>query len=254
MRSSVGGTAALIATAMLLVFLAIAEVAFADFRTVTRVVDGDTLVLDDGEKLRLIGVDTPETKDPRRPVQYFGREATNFTKQFVEGKKVRVEFDPANSATAHKDKYGRTLGYVFREDGKFLNAEIISRGFGHAYTRYPFKHASEFRALEKQARERNVGLWNDASTGAAPLRMPRLFQRKSCRQRPSTSARAAAGINTARAARRSISLSGCADAHKPTSLYTTDRQINTTPITNSIASNVRSKVSWLTRSCAFKPR
>ena len=167
MRRSVGGTAALIATAMLLVLLAIAEVAFADFRTVTRVVDGDTLVLDDGEKLRLIGVDTPETKDPRRPVQYFGREATNFTKQFVEGKKVRVEFDPANSATAHKDKYGRTLGYVFREDGKFLNAEIIRQGFGHAYTRYPFKHASEFRALEQQARERNVGLWNDASTGAA---------------------------------------------------------------------------------------
>src|SRR4051812_25435421 len=147
--------------AFLLVLIGVAERARAEFRTVTRVVDGDTLVLDHGEKLRLIGVDTPETKDPRKPVQYFGVEATNFTKQFVEGKQVRIEFDQANSATGHRDKYGRTLGYVFREDGKFLNAELISQGLGHAYTRYPFAHASEFRVLERHARDRSLGLWNN---------------------------------------------------------------------------------------------
>jgi Staphylococcal nuclease homologue len=68
---------------------------------VTRVIDGDTLELSTGEKVRLIGVDTPETKDPRKPVQYFGKEATAFTKQLVEGKPVRLEYDQQRD-----DKYG----------------------------------------------------------------------------------------------------------------------------------------------------
>lgn len=144
----------------------------AEFRTVARVVDGDTLVLDNGEKVRLVGVDTPETKDPRKPVQYFGQEATNFTKQMVEGKKVWVEFDQANAHVGHKDKYGRTLAYVFREDGKFLNAEIVSNGFGHAYTQYPFKYANEFKALERQAREQNKGLWNGNAVSTSTPRSP----------------------------------------------------------------------------------
>lgn len=146
---------------LLALLLGVSPAAFADVRTVARVVDGDTLVLDHGEKLRLIGVDTPETKDPRRPVQYFGREATDFTKQMVEGRRIRVEFDQANAATGHRDRYGRTLGYVFRdEDGVFLNAEIIRQGFGHAYTRFPFEHAREFRELERDARSHHAGLWN----------------------------------------------------------------------------------------------
>ena len=152
---------AFIAIVCLVVVGGMAKCGFAEFRTVARVVDGDTLVLDRGERVRLIGVDTPETKDPRKPVQFFGREAANFTRQMVEGKRVRLEFDQANAATGHKDKYGRTLGYVFREDGKFLNAEIVRLGFGHAYMRYPFEHAHEFRELERQARSNNAGLWND---------------------------------------------------------------------------------------------
>jgi micrococcal nuclease len=149
---------------LLALIFGVSPTAFADIRTVVRVVDGDTLVLDHGERLRLIGVDTPETKDPRRPVQYFGREASDFTKEMIEGRRVRVEFDQANAATGHKDRYGRTLGYVFRdEDGMFLNAEIIRQGFGHAYTRFPFKLAREFREHERDARSRNAGLWNDAN-------------------------------------------------------------------------------------------
>jgi endonuclease YncB( thermonuclease family) len=165
------------------------QIVYADFRTVTRVIDGDTLVLDKGEKIRLIGIDTPETKDPRKPVQYFGQEATNFTRQMVEGKKVWVEFDQANSATAHKDKYGRTLGYVFREDGKFLNAEIISQGYGQAYTKYPFKYANEFRALEQQARSRNIGLWNASAAAVASsskAAAPQVHSNKEIPQDPST--------------------------------------------------------------------
>lgn len=141
----------------------------AEYRTVQRVVDGDTLILENGERVRLIGVDTPETKHPQKPVEYFGHEASSFTKSIVEGKRVWVEFDQANTHVGHKDKYGRTLAYVFREDGKFLNAEIISQGYGHAYTQYPFKYLNEFRTLERQARDQRTGLWNTSSSSTGAL-------------------------------------------------------------------------------------
>jgi len=125
-----------------------------EWRICTRVVDGDTIILDGKERVRLIGVDTPETKHPNKPVQYFGKEAYEFTKRMVEGKKVRLEYD-----WQRKDKYGRTLAYVFLEDGTFLNAEIIKQGYGFAYTRYPFKYLEEFRKYEREAREKQRGLW-----------------------------------------------------------------------------------------------
>ncbi len=129
------------------------------YRTVRRVVDGDTLVLENKERVRLIGVDTPETKHPRKPVEYFGKEATAFTKKMVQGKRVRLEFDQANAHIRHKDRYRRTLAYVFLEDGTFLNAEIIKQGYGFAYTRFPFKYMDEFRRYQSEAREQNRGLW-----------------------------------------------------------------------------------------------
>ena len=124
------------------------------WRTCIRVVDGDTIVLDGNEKVRLIGVDTPETKDPRKPVQYFGQEAYEFTKGLVEGNKVRLKYDQTRI-----DKDGRTLAYVYLEDGTFLNAEIIKQGYGFAYTRFPFKYLEEFRQYEREARENERGLW-----------------------------------------------------------------------------------------------
>jgi len=131
------------------------------FRTVRRVVDGDTLVLENKERVRLIGVDTPETKHPRRPVEYFGKEASAFTKRMVQGKRVRLEFDQANAHLGHKDRYRRTLAYVFLEDGTFLNAEIIKQGYGFAYTRFPFKYSEEFTRYQREAREQRKGLWGN---------------------------------------------------------------------------------------------
>jgi len=133
------------------------------FRTVRRVVDGDTLVLENKERVRLIGVDTPETKHPNKPVQYYGKEATAFTKKMIQGKRVRLEFDQANAHIGHKDRYRRTLAYVFLADGIFLNAEIIKRGYGFAYTRFPFQYMEEFRRYQREAREQNRGLWRKSS-------------------------------------------------------------------------------------------
>lgn len=137
-----------------LLFLLVNVVAAQEWRICIRVIDGDTIVLDGNEIIRLIGVDTPETKAPRKPVQYFGKEAYEFTKGLVEGKKVRLEYDQERT-----DKYGRTLAYVYLEDMSFLNAEIIKQGYGFAYTQFPFKYLEQFREYEKEARENNRGLW-----------------------------------------------------------------------------------------------
>ena len=121
---------------------------------VARVIDGDTLLLSNGERVRLIGVDTPELHHPLKPVQYFAREASEFTREMAEGKRARLEYDWQN-----RDRYGRLLAYVYLEDGTFLNAEIIRQGYGFAYTKYPFRYREEFRQYEREARENGRGLW-----------------------------------------------------------------------------------------------
>ena len=119
-----------------------------------RVIDGDTIVLSNGEKVRLIGVDTPETKHSQKPVEYYGKEATAFTKRMVGGKVVKLKYD-----VQRRDEYDRLLAYVYLMNGTFLNAEIIKQGYGHAYTRFPFKYMEQFKQYEKEARENKRGLW-----------------------------------------------------------------------------------------------
>jgi micrococcal nuclease len=121
---------------------------------VTRVVDGDTLVLEDIGTVRLIGVDTPEVVDPRRPVQRFGKEASAFTRTLVLGKRVALAYDRDRT-----DRYGRTLAYVYLPDGTFVNAEIVRQGYGFAYTRFPFRYLDSFRRHEREARAARRGLW-----------------------------------------------------------------------------------------------
>ena len=120
---------------------------------VERVVDGDTIVVRGVGRVRLIGVDTPETVSPGRPVEFYGREASAFTKRLLEGRRVRLEYDRERT-----DRYGRTLAYVHLADGTFANAEIVRQGYGHAYTRFPFRHLDWFRQLEREARSAGRGL------------------------------------------------------------------------------------------------
>ena len=127
---------------------------YAELHKVRHAIDGDTLLLINGEKVRLIGVNTTEITRPQKPVQYFGKEAHLFTSQMVDGKEVRCEFEKQR-----RDKYGRLLAYVYLLDGTFLNAEIIKQGYGFAYTRFPFKYSEEFRKYERTARENKKGLW-----------------------------------------------------------------------------------------------
>ena len=145
------------ATALALV-LVTASAAFAsetDWVRVKRVVDGDTVILENGERVRLLGVNAPRHSKTR--IESFGKEATEFTRRMVEGKLVRLEFDPY---TIRRDKSARTLAYVFLPEGTFLNAEIIRHGYGFAvkYTP-PLKYEPEFVQLEMKAKELRRGLW-----------------------------------------------------------------------------------------------
>lgn len=130
------------------------------FYKVARFEDGDTITVDMNgveERIRMIGVDTPETQDPRKPVQCFGRAASDFTKQLIGEQPIRLE---ADSLSSNRDRYNRLLRYVYVPDGRLVQAEIIRQGYGFAYTSFPFTKADEFKAFEKEARDQNRGLWS----------------------------------------------------------------------------------------------
>ncbi len=137
----------------------IQQVAVEEKYLVSRVIDGDTIELSNGTKVRYIGIDTPETVDPRKTVQCFGVEANNRNKQLVEGKEVRLEKDVSDI-----DKYGRLLRYVY-VNGVFVNLVIVQEGFAYSYTYPPdVKYQSKFVEAEKLAREQKKGLWGSCST------------------------------------------------------------------------------------------
>jgi len=133
---------------------------------VTKAVDGDTIAVNmngKNETIRLIGLDTPETVDPRKPVQCFGEEASKKAKEILTGKSVRIEID---SSQGELDKYGRLLAYVFMENGVLFNQLMISEGFGHEYTyNLPYKYQEEFKQAEHDAREEKRGLWAKTIAG-----------------------------------------------------------------------------------------
>jgi micrococcal nuclease len=135
---------------------------------VERAVDGDTLKLSNGDRVRLIGVDTPElheseklAKDASRShkdasvIKGLGKKAADFTSRLVQGKRVRLEYD-----VKKHDRYGRILGYLYLEDGTFVNAKIIEEGYAQVMTIPPnVKYADYFLKLQKEARQNGKGLW-----------------------------------------------------------------------------------------------
>ena len=150
---------------------------------VLRVVDGDTIVVlaektktsISTAKVRLIGVDTPETVHPTKPVERYGKEASTFLTNLLKGEKVYLLYE---GTIPKKDTYGRVLAYVYRApNGLFVNAEIIRQGYGHAYVDYPFKYMEQFKKIQRFAMEAKKGLWGPkpierAKTTIPPLVVP----------------------------------------------------------------------------------
>lgn len=129
---------------------------------VSQVIDGDTIQLEDGRRVRYIGIDAPETVDlpagrqgPRKEVQCFGQEAARKNKELVEGREVRLEKDISET-----DKYDRLLRYVYL-DRVFVNDYLVRQGYAYAATFPPdVKYQEQFLEAQTEARENNRGLWS----------------------------------------------------------------------------------------------
>jgi len=133
----------------------IANTNSGDYYIVKRVIDGDTIEISTGDRVRYIGIDTPETSHPSKPIECFGKEASDKNKQLVEGKKVRLEKDVSET-----DKYGRLLRYVY-VDNIFVNLELVKLGYAYSSTYPPdVKYQSQFLAAQNEARENGRGLWS----------------------------------------------------------------------------------------------
>ena len=123
--------------------------------TVGWVVDGDTFQLDTGEKIRLIGIDTPEYQPWKHRADFYGKEAFLYAKSLLKNKKVRLEKD-----AEEKDKYGRTLAYVYLEDGTFVNRLLVTEGYARARNYPPdSRYQKTLKEAEEEAKGLKKGLW-----------------------------------------------------------------------------------------------
>jgi micrococcal nuclease len=127
---------------------------------VLRVIDGDTIEIQDAsgaaKKVRYIGIDTPETVDPRRSEQCFGKEASNKNKELVQGQEIYLEKD-----VSEVDKYGRLLRYIYLESSDIsVNQQLVTEGYAVS-SKYPpdIKYQEKFKAAEEEARNKGKGLW-----------------------------------------------------------------------------------------------
>lgn len=134
-----------------------------DYATVTEVIDGDTFRIDNGEKVRMIGIDTPETLDPRKPVEYFGPESKAYLESLILNKRVRLEFGAEG-----RDKYGRMLAYVHLGDLD-VNLKMIQDGYAMAYLKYPHDREQRYLQSEIQARRNGIGRWGSPGSVSRPV-------------------------------------------------------------------------------------
>lgn len=138
---------------------------------VLSVFDGDTFDIDipDGRsqntRIRLLGIDTPETYSEQYGVMYFGPEAAEFTKKLALGKSVMIYLDSPNPT---KDKYGRLLAYVKLPDSRFLNEVLLTEGFAYADSRFSHSFYNKYKQLQATARSANKGLWQNVTPDQLP--------------------------------------------------------------------------------------
>jgi len=138
---------------------------------VVHVVDGDTLDIDlpDGDKdvtrIRLWGVDTPETRHPYKKVMHFGPEASTFTKDTMLYQQVRIMLEPYEQT---RGRYGRLLAYVLLPDGAMLNEQLLTEGYAYADHRFDHVYKKRFEQLQKEAKKEKRGLWKKAKPSDWP--------------------------------------------------------------------------------------
>lgn len=143
----------------------------AELFTVTEVIDGDTFRLNNGEKVRLLGIDAPEINDSEKldrdskqsgrdknTIKKLGSLSAGYVKKLAEGKKVYLEKEPGGD---DRDRYGRLLRYIYNEEGTLINGKIVRDGYAYVYDRYQLTKTREFIQYEKEARDNKRGLWGE---------------------------------------------------------------------------------------------
>lgn len=143
----------------------------SELYTVTEVIDGDTFRISNGEKIRLLGIDSPEINESEKlnrdseqsgrdknTIKKLGSLSAAYSRKLADGKKVYLEKEPGGD---DRDRYGRLLRYVYLEDGTLINGKIIRDGYAYVYDRYPLSKTGEFKQYEKEARENKRGLWGE---------------------------------------------------------------------------------------------
>jgi len=156
---------------ILFIFLLVINLYSQETYLVTKVYDGDTFQIDTGEKVRLLGIDTPEKwesgkldKDSERSgkdkelIKALGKLASDYAENILFNQQVILIADSTNS---DKDRYGRLLRYAYLQDGTLFNLKIIQDGYAYAYTKYPVIYIQEFIEAQREARENSRGLWGD---------------------------------------------------------------------------------------------
>lgn len=142
-----------------------------DYLIVTKVIDGDTFKMSNGEKVRLMGIDTPEKFESdkldrqsgqsgrdKEIIKKLGEASSEYVRKLVEGKKVTLVKDPGYD---DRDKYGRLLRYIYMEDGTFVNAKILEDGYANVFYSKQISKMDQFKKLEREARENKRGLWGE---------------------------------------------------------------------------------------------
>ncbi|OQA03258.1 MAG: Thermonuclease precursor [Planctomycetes bacterium ADurb.Bin401] len=144
---------------------------------VVKTIDGDTIDINipDGKyehtRIRMLGIDTPETKSPHTPVMYYGPEASKFTADTVLEKNVTIIMDKLSNP---RDKYHRILCHIQLADGRILNEELITNGLAYADPRFPHSFLDKYLTLQKKAKTEKTGLWKEVK----PDQMPKWAQKK----------------------------------------------------------------------------
>ncbi len=144
---------------IVLVFLCITSSCAASTKwvTVRHVIDGDTIVLENNQRVRLVGIDAPEIKSSHNPqAEHYGEESKEFLRQLIEGKQIRLE---GEASQLEYDQYGRRLAYIFSEDKVFINRELVRLGYVQAVRHFPYKYKEEFLLLENEAKGKFWGMW-----------------------------------------------------------------------------------------------
>ncbi|HNV85566.1 MAG TPA: thermonuclease family protein [Candidatus Omnitrophota bacterium] len=123
------------------------------------VIDGDTFILTDQQRVRMIGIDAPEVSHPRygKSGEPFGEESRKYLKALIEGKDVRLE-----GGEEPFDRFGRRLAYVYLSDGTFVNRQMIEQGYAEVFRKFPFEYKKDFFESERRAKAGKLGMWGDA--------------------------------------------------------------------------------------------